>query len=57
MNDICADELDRNAVARVDGKFRRRISKLLRVDPKASLLRRDSGDREWSESHYQSGRC
>jgi hypothetical protein len=55
MNDICADELDRNAVAWVDDKFRRGIRKLPRVNPKRSLLRRDDRNWSWSKSHDQSG--
>ena len=55
MNDIRADELDRNAVAWVDGKFRWGIRKLPRVDPKRSLLGRDDRYWSWGKSHDQSG--
>jgi hypothetical protein len=56
MHDIRADELDRYRVARVNSKFRGGVRKLPRIDPKASFLRREGGDWEWSESH-QSSRC
>jgi hypothetical protein len=57
MDDIRADELYCYRVARVDSKLRWGVRKLPRVDPKASFLRREDGDREWSESYYQSSRC
>ena len=57
VNDIRADELDRDGIARVYLEFRGGVCKLPRLDPKRSLLRREGRDWQWFESHYQPGHC